>query len=119
MRLAGAAKDAPTRMTCKDLGEKGAAENAHVLLTDFVLTSDIVYKTKRTASSTAKWTKVWVPAVPSDSPYAKAIAAAGADVSSVPFPRPVRVIVVSDDTMNEAQLAALGARSSSTAWSRT
>ncbi len=111
LRLRGAASDTPTRMTCQELGDKGATDNAHVLLTDFVLSSDLVYEHKRKASSRAKWTKVWVPAVPSDSAYAMALREPDADLATIPVPRPVKVIVVSSDTENEADLTALGARS--------
>jgi hypothetical protein len=110
LKLAGAASETATRMTCRELGEKGAEGNPHVLLTDFVLTDDLVYEHKRKTSDASKWKKVWVPAVPSDSAYAKAIRAPGADVSEIPAPRPVSVIVVSSDTKNEAELAALGAK---------
>jgi hypothetical protein len=110
LRLSGAASDTPTRMTCKELGEKGAAGNAHVVLTDFVLTGDLVYEHGRKSSDTSKWKKVWVPAVPSDSEYARAVRAPGAAFSKVPAPRPVNVIVVSSETKNEAELTALGAQ---------
>jgi hypothetical protein len=110
VRLAGAASDKPTRMTCKELGEKGASGNARVIMTDFILTDDLVYEHKRKSSDKEKWTKIWVPAVPTDSPYAMAISQPGADLSKIPTPRPVSVIVVSSDTKNEEDLATLGAK---------
>jgi len=110
LRLAGAASETPTRMTCKELGEKGAAGNAHVVLTDFLLTGDVVYEHKRKSSDTEKWTKVWVPAVPLDSPYALALRDAGANNPPPPPPRPVHVIAVFTDAKNERDLAALGAK---------
>lgn len=110
LQLAGAMSDTPTRMTCRELGEKGAEGNPHVILTDFVLTDDIVYEHKRKTSDSSKWKKVWVPAVPSDSAYARAVRAPDADLSEIPTPRPVNVIVVSSDTKNEAELAELEAK---------
>jgi hypothetical protein len=110
MRLAGAASDTPTRMTCRELGEKGAAGNAHVVMTDFLLTGDLVYQHKKKSSDADKWKKVWVPAVPSDGEYAKALIAAGGERPQVPPPRPIGVIVVSTDTKNDRELEALGAK---------
>ena len=110
LRLAGAASETPTRMTCKELGEKGAAGNAHVVLTDFLLTGDVVYEHKRKSSDTEKWTKVWVAAVPTDGPYALALRDAGEAGPSVPPPRPVHVIAVFTDTKNEHELAAMAAK---------
>ena len=57
LKLAAAASDTATRMTCKELGEKGAEGNPHVVLTDFVLTDDLVYEHKRKTSDASKWKK--------------------------------------------------------------
>jgi hypothetical protein len=49
----------PEPITLKNLLARGAEGNAYILLTDFVLCSNLVYKSKNNKD----WTNVWIPIV--------------------------------------------------------
>ena len=64
VRLGGVAKPEPQTITCKDLGEKGPGDNAHVRMTDYtLLTADFAVE-RRKKQTDEKWNKAWIPAVP-------------------------------------------------------
>ena len=107
-RLASAASDMATTLTCKQLGDSGAASNAHVVLKDFLLTANFVYEEQKERSR--GWNQVWVPAVPIDGEYAKKVAEAGGIMTNVPVPRPIHVIITAKNIVNEQDLARLGGR---------
>ena len=105
-QLASASSGEAHRMTCKQLGESGPGDNAHVILTDFALTHEWVYQEGRSGG----WRKVWIPAVPFDSPYVEQVRAAGGNVTKIAVPRPVRVVVLAKDVKDEKALDALADR---------
>ena len=105
-QLASASSGEAHRMTCKQLGDSGPGDNAHVVLTDFLMTHQIVYAEAKSGA----WKKVWVPAVPIDSEYAKQLQAAEGDATKVAVPRPVKVIVLAKDVKDEMALDDLGGK---------
>lgn len=59
-QLAGLAAEIPQELTLAELEQNGPGDNAHLLVSDFVLcTWDYVYVEKRSS-----WSEVWIPAVP-------------------------------------------------------
>src|SRR2546425_13130993 len=71
-RLAGAASPTPAKITCAQLESSGPGENAHVILTDFILCpTGFVYQ--GTQGNDSHWTTIWIPAVPIDGDYVQQI----------------------------------------------
>lgn len=101
-QLAAVTGDTPVRMTCKELGDAEKLPNAHVILTDFVLMPNFVYQGKE-----SRWTKVWAPSMPIDSEYVAKVRAAGGKTDGIPLPRPVKVVVTSDDVRDTKEFEAL------------
>lgn len=60
-RLRGAAKAEPQLITCAELAENGPGDNAHVIMSDFLL---VVLAYVYEGKTDGPWSKVWVPAVP-------------------------------------------------------
>jgi hypothetical protein len=108
--LSGVAKAEPKVVTCAQLEKEGPGDNAHLTLSDFLLTSSFVYEAKK--GSTSGWKRVWVPAVPLDGPYAReAMAAYHANPDAeVPPPKDFRVVVAFDDVRDAKGLEAAGDR---------
>jgi len=104
-QLAAVTGEKPVKMTCKELGEAGKLENANVILTDFVLTPNFVRRGKDD-----RWTRIWVPVVPVDGEYVRKVKAAGGKSAGVELPRPVQVVVTSDDVRNDKDFEALGSK---------
>ncbi|MCG3138202.1 MAG: hypothetical protein HJJLKODD_02063 [Phycisphaerae bacterium] len=110
-RLSSAAGKTPQTMTCQELSDKGPGENAHVIMTDFLLWDEqFVYESK-SSSSSSSWTNVWVPAIPLNGDFhKKLLSMIGEDgelTGSLPEP-PIQVIVKSGKISNDAGLMLLG-----------
>ncbi len=90
-RLASGASATPQELTCRDLGANGPGANAHVRMTGHLLVYEaFVVSAKDTTSD--RWEKSWVPAVPIDSDFAKRVSEA-ADGEEVPPPDTFSVLV--------------------------
>jgi hypothetical protein len=74
LRLSSTANDTPEEITLKKLIERGVEGNPHVVLSDFILGSNIVY-----SSRSGRWTKVWVPVIPFEGIKVDAAGAVRAD----------------------------------------
>ena len=111
-RLASAASTTPKTITCADLEKNGPGDNAHVVLTDFLLCpSGFVYESSK--GNDSNYTKIWIPAVPLHGEYMeqlKKLADSGKDMAHVPPPTNVRVIVRSSHVHNDGELEKLGDR---------
>lgn len=105
-RLASAAKAEPQTMTCSELEAKGPGDNAHVSLTKFFLCQQsFVYEAKKNNES--HWNKVYVPAVPLDSPYMKTVAEMleqNPKLQNLPPPPEIKVLVKSSHVSNHQEL---------------
>jgi len=66
--LASTASDEPEEITLKALIARGAEGNPNIVLKDYVLCPNFVYQ--ETSRSNKRWSKVWVPIIPSDAPQA-------------------------------------------------
>lgn len=111
MRLASAAKPDPQTIKCADLIASGPGENAHVVLTDYVMCDfAFVYEGQEGGKT---WTNVWVPVVPLGGEFHQEVlklVAEGKDLSNIPMPRDIRVIVKSSHVENEGALASLAGK---------
>ena len=58
--IAGMASKVPEEISLKNLIARGPDGNPNIILTDFVLCDNYVYKTR----GTAFWTNAWIPVVP-------------------------------------------------------
>ena len=98
----------PQEITCAQLAEEGPGDNAHILLTEFLLCDSYVYETGRLGG----WSRAWVPAVPLGGPYhQRLIELAGSDgviEGKTPLPRNIKVIVEFPDATDEEYLVAMG-----------
>jgi hypothetical protein len=97
MQLGGVAKPEPQTITCRDLGEKGPGDNAHVRMTDYELLEGEFAVERSKKQSEDKWNKAWIPAIPR---------------GTLPAPgQPYQVLVyVNDRDSDQATLNALAAR---------
>lgn len=108
MRLASGCKAEPQTITYADLASKGFGDNAHVILSDFLSPpSDFVYEEKG-----GKYSKVWLPVVSLTGPYAERLmeqALINPSPNNLPRPsaKEIRVIVMSEELENDAQIEAL------------
>lgn len=102
-KLSGVAKAEPSAITCADLAANGPGENAHVTVSDFLLSDSMVYEEKK-----GRWTRVWVPALPIGGEYQKKILALidenGKLPAQVPPPTNIKIILKFTDCRNEADL---------------
>lgn len=110
-RMASYSKAQPHRITCADLGTAGPGDNAHVIMTRFILCEQ--YFVIKENPKSRIWSHAWVPAVPIDGEYARRlriqarIAANGRDPGKIPLPRDVRVIVKSTSVFDQAGIERL------------
>ncbi|MGQ0613417.1 MAG: hypothetical protein ACT4PV_06750 [Planctomycetaceae bacterium] len=91
-RLGSKARAEPQRLSLARLAADGPGDNAHILLTDYLMCSwSFVYSSKR-----GSWTEAWVPAVELEGEYhiqvRALIAEKGEDAKPSP-PRDLKVIV--------------------------
>jgi len=91
--LAAHAKEQPQQISLADLAAKGPGDNAHIILTDYLLCEfAFVYEEKD-----GRWQKVWIPAVPLDGEYHQKLKAMldpdGKLKGEPPMPDDIRVIV--------------------------
>lgn len=95
VQLRGAAKAEPQNITCAELAENGPGDNAHVIMSDFLL-ADVVFVYEG-RSSDGPWTKVWVPAVPLGGHYHQTLLSMldedGKIRGAVPKPADINIIV--------------------------
>ncbi|HWG46827.1 MAG TPA: hypothetical protein VN688_28955 [Gemmataceae bacterium] len=62
-RTAERSSHEPEEISLRDLIKRGPEGNPNIILTDFSIFEDYVYQKKRLSG---KWTKVWVPIIPTD-----------------------------------------------------
>jgi len=104
-RLSGEVKSAPQTITCEALARDGYGDNAHVRLTEFLVSpASYVYEEGK-----GGWKKVWLPLVPLNGPYAEQLRALPED-AEIPAPRSFGVILQTDEVSNEDKLGALAER---------
>ena len=114
-RLSQVAGQTPQAITCSALAANGPGDNAHVTMNDFhMLTGSYVYQGKE---NSAKWERVWVPAVGFDHPWVATAEAAwaqaeadGADAPpDIPDPKTFTVIVRAEDVAGETGVGRMAA----------
>ena len=110
IRLRSAADEIPQEITCADLEANGPGDNAHVVLSDFILCDfAYVYEEKN-----SKWSKVWIPAVPLGGEYHQQLLSMLDDqgnlTGELPMPNNVSVIVKSSDVQSESDVELLSSR---------
>lgn len=102
-KLGQVAKAEPTTITCAALASNGPGENAHVKMSDFLMSDSMVYEEKN-----GKWQKVWVPAVPMGGEFHKKVLAMidedGNLKGEIPVPTNIKIILKLNDCRNEADL---------------
>jgi hypothetical protein len=104
-RLASVTKAEPQRITCAALERDGYGDNAHVLITDFLMSpTGFVYSEGKQGSG---WKAVYVPLVPLDGSYAAALRDLPKD-QAPPAPGQFGVILKTERAPNEAALVRLG-----------
>jgi hypothetical protein len=106
-RLAAASKPEPQNVTCAELIKNGPGDNAHVVMSDYLILDSLCYETGRSGKA---WTTVWVPAVPFGGEYHKQIidaAKAGNLNAQIPTPRDFRVLIKSGKIRDAEALDAL------------
>lgn len=108
-QLAGLAKEIPQELTLAELEENGPGDNAHLIVSDFVLCDwNFVYVKRR-----GRATEVWVPAVPLYGDYFQGIVEHTDETGNFPadFEYPaledVRVLVKLTSVSNREELAAI------------
>jgi hypothetical protein len=104
-------KPEPKRMTCAQLIKEGPGDNAHVVISDFLIpNSAFCYEGNKRGNS---WKTVWVVALPADSDYARRMldmhkaGTLSPDATMAPDPKEVRLLIKSSKVKDEAQLGAL------------
>jgi hypothetical protein len=106
-QLASVAKADPQTISCADLSEKGYGDNAHVRLTNFIMSpGTYVYKADAKAPS-KPWETVWVPLVPEGGEYhqmVEKIVKEKGENADIPMPTNIRVILKSKKIANETSL---------------
>jgi hypothetical protein len=110
-RLATKAHAVPQRISAADLEAHGPGNNAHIVLSNFLVCEGaFVYETEKTGGK-EHWKRVWVPAVPSDSAYAQQVAQAmQGPIVHQPPPPDVRIILKSKaDSEQTVQILARSA----------
>lgn len=110
LRLASEAKPEPQTLTCEALGQNGPGDNAHIIMSDFLLSpGGFVYEGDK-AGTTYK--TVWIPAVPLEGEYHRELKALldseGNLPDNIPAPRDLRVILRSKNLKNDAAIGTLG-----------
>ena len=109
MRLAKAAKAEPQSITAADLIKSGPGDNAHVVLTDFMMCQGayVIESDKKGG----KWKGVWFPVVSVDSPYFEKLMGMlnpdGTLSGTPPVPDDIRLIIKSKHVSGEGELSAL------------
>lgn len=107
-KLGSVAASAPQGITCAELEASGPGDNAHVLLSDFLLSEQaFVYEGYENSS---RWNKIWIPAVPLGGAYHQQLlqyvdASGRFTTDDLPLPTSFRVIVKSSRIHDEQQLA--------------
>lgn len=110
--MAGGAKAEPQTITCADLGRDGPGNNAHVVLTDFIISpGTFVYQEGKRGGA---WSKVWVPLLPVGGAWDRKVQAlleqSGTDDPGdvlLPQPETFSVLVRSSLVPNERGLSIL------------
>lgn len=86
--LAMRSSSEPEKIALRDLIARGPEGNPNIILTDFKILGNFSIEKK---AITRKWTKVWVPVVPADTP--------DSDTQT-----PIRVVLFSDEIRSEKQV---------------
>ena len=106
-RLASAASAEPQTMTCAELSASGPGDNAHVMLSDFLLCEMAYIYQERNG----KMSGAWIPAVPMGSQYHASLLAMVDDQgnlkegATLPPPTDIRVVVKLPQAKSEADIA--------------
>lgn len=113
-QLKTVAKDTPQSISAEDLEAKGPGDNAHIVLTDFLMCPQgyvYEYKQRRGGGGDQTWTKVWVPVVPLGGPYHTQILSMlgpnGEVRGELPRPQNIKILVKSTKARNEADIEAM------------
>ena len=111
-QLSRAAGETPRTISCAELSENGPGDNAHIVLTDFLMCEQsFVYQAKKTDQ---RWNTVWVPVVPVNGEFHREVLAMltpdGKLSGPLPKPKEIKVLVKSTYVPNMAQLSALAKR---------
>lgn len=99
VQLGKVAKPEPQSLSCEELGKYGPGDNAHVVLTDLIVSDSYVYE----GDSDQKFDKIWVPLVSTNSEYFHALQAiAETGEGSVPPLTEIQVVLKSSHVRNQA-----------------
>ncbi len=106
-RISGEAKADPQVITCGALAKDGYGKNAHVKMTDFLLSpGGYVYEEKTSGGS---WSKVWIPVVPLGGEYHTMVQALPED-AELPAPKSFNVILQTEHASSASMLSKIGKR---------
>jgi hypothetical protein len=108
MRLSRTAKAEPQAITCDKLITAGFGDNAHITLSEFVVSPAYIYRTKKRSS---EWQTVWVPLLPVNAEteeYIEKAIEAQKDGKPLPIPTNIRVLLESNDVASESAVDLLG-----------
>ncbi len=110
LRLSSSASSTPTMMSCTELETTGCDKNAHIVLTDFLFSDQLIYETKSRTNDA--WKCVYVPIVPTDGEFAEALVEqirknGGQMPESIPTPSSFKVLVKSTKVSGEHELSLL------------
>ncbi len=110
VKLKGIASSDAQEISCADLVGNGPGENAHVVISDFMMLQQAyVYEGEENDMET-----VWIPAVPLNGPYHIKLKAyldsmEGQEINSanLPMPQNINLVVKSSDMNNDAKFSAV------------
>lgn len=105
VKLNSVAQAEPQEISCARLAAEGPGDNAHILLTDFLMCDFYVVE----EGSGSTWNRAWTPVVPLDSEYARQsieMAESDQEVEGGPaLPSDIKVVVEFPDATGEHYLA--------------
>lgn len=106
-KLGAVASATPQTISCAELEASGPGDNAHVVMTEFLLLEQaFVYESRE---NSPRWQKVWIPALPLGGEFHQQLltlvdSEGNLPPGDLPLPKTIRVIVKSSKVNNEAQL---------------
>jgi hypothetical protein len=106
-RISAEAKTDPQVLTCAALAKDGYGTNAHIKMTDFLLSpGGYVYEEKEKGGS---WETVWIPVVPLGGAYHKMVLALPED-AEIPSPKSFNVILQTEHASGASMLGKIGGK---------